>query len=417
MYYNNLQTMPHLYGILIARLLNIFYKKIYLETEKGTVFMRLINLSLTIFTISLFLMACGSSQTDETVYTDQNPDIVAENEIYPDDTEYVAKDNLDLEAVGELLQKAKNAEDFEYLLNNEDGINNLDLNGDGYTDYLSVAEYDDDNYDNQRGFTLFDRFGPDEIQEVASIIFDRDRADAPGARVLLRGNEQIYGDDNYYETNWLEKSLAIAGSLFGNHNDRYESPYSYDNYPENYEPYRVVETPVYRTRVREYYPERVFIRTNNPTITNIRIQSPYRNKSINKIYAKLAKPNRDQIEFRRNNPRRPEFVEIKNGKIKYKKLKDDSFERKESKKDRKNYEKFDKKLDKKNKEKFDKRADEEYKSRNLPNRSGRQNFEPNKKEKYERKNEKPEKNMKKENKEKDRRGKENKKGDAHGKKH
>ena len=348
--------------------------------------MRLIKLFSAIFTISLFLTACGSSQTDETVYTDQNPEIIAENETYPDETEYVAKENLDLEAVGDLLQRADNAEEFEYLLNNEDGVNNLDLNGDGYTDYISVAEYDD-RYDDQRGFTLFDRFGPDEIQEIASIIFDRNRADAPGARILLRGNEQIYGDDNYYETNWLDKSLAIAGSLFGDRNDRYESPYYYDNYPENYEPYRVVETPVYRTRIREYYPEQVFIRTSDPTITNIRIQSPYRDKSINKIYAKLAKPNREQLEFRRNNPRRPEFVEIKNGKIKNKKVKNGNFERlerKESKKDRKDFEKFEKRNDKK----FEKRNNERYKTRNAPNRNERENFEPKKQNKIERKDNK-----------------------------
>jgi hypothetical protein len=342
--------------------------------------MRLIKLFSAIFTISLFLTACSSSQTDETVYTDQNPEIVTENETYPDETEYVAKENLDLKSVGDLLQRADNAEEFEYLLNNEDGVNNLDLNGDGYTDYISVAE-DDDRYDDQRGFTLFDRFGPDEIQEIASIIFDRNQADASGARILLRGNEQIYGDDNYYETNWLDKSLAIAGSLFGERNNRYESPYYYDNYPENYEPYRVVETPVYRTRIREYYPEQVFIQTNNPTITNIRIRSPYRDKSINKIYAKLAKPNREQLEFIRNNPRRPEFVEIKNGKIKNKKVENGYFDRKESKKDRKDFEKFEKRNDKK----FEKRNDESYKLRNKPDRNERENFREKKRDKIDHK--------------------------------
>lgn len=381
--------------------------------------MRIIKLFLTTLSISLFLMACSSSQTDEIVYSNQNPDVVSQNETYPDDTEYVAKENLDLEAVGNLLQRADSPQEFEYLLNNEDGVNNLDLNGDGYTDYLSVAEYDDNNYDNQRGFTLFDRFGPDEIQEVASIIFDRDRADAPGARVLLRGNEQIYGDNNYYETNWLEKSLAIAGSLFRNRNDRYESPYYYDNYPENYETYRVVETPVYRTRIREYYPEQVFLRTDNPTITNIRINSPYKDKSIDKIYAKLAKPNREQSEFIRNNPRRPEFVEIKNGKIKNKKNKDIYYDDKESKKDRKAFEKF----EKRNNKEFEKRNKEFYKERNKSDRENRENFKPNKQDKFERKenkqnkfeqrnvkSSKPDKNFEKDDKGKNHGGKDKGKG-------
>ena len=228
---------------------------------------------------------------------------------------YLAKDNLRFANGRDLLKKAKNAEDFEYLINNEDGVNNLDLNGDGYADYISVAEYDN-GYDDQRGFTLFDRFGPNEIQEIASIIFNRDRSDAPGARILLDGNDQIYGDDSYYETNWLDKSLAIADSIFGNRDNRYESPYYYDNYPENYEAYRVVETPVYQTRMRNYYPEPVFIETSDPTIKNIRINSSYKNKTINKIYARLANPTREQREFGRNNPSRQEFIEIKNEKIK-----------------------------------------------------------------------------------------------------
>ena len=390
--------------------------------------MRFLKLSLTIFAISLFLMACGSTQTDERVYTDQNPDVVTPNENYPADTEYIAKDNLDLKAVGELLQKADNAEDFEFLINNQDGVNNLDLNGDGYTDYLSVAEYDDNNYDNQRGFTIFDRFGPEEIQEVASIIFDRDRADAPGARVLLRGNEQIYGDNNNYQTNWLDKSLAIANWIFQDRSQNYESPYYYDNYPENYEAYRVVETPVYRSRVREYYPEEVFVQTNNPTINNIRIQSPYRDRSIDRIYAVLDKPNREQIEFRRNNPRRPEFVEIKNGKIKYKKDKDDSYDRKEIRKEQKQYEKLERKQQKefekaerkfekaerKDEKKFEKRNEQRYEPRNIPNRSERDNYKPKKQEKFERKNERGNNDMRSGNDDRKRGGKDKDKGNKGG---
>ena len=391
--------------------------------------MRFLKLSLTIFAISLFLMACGSTQTDERVYTDQNPDVVTPNENYPADTEYIAKDNLDLKAVGELLQKANNAEDFEFLINNQDGVNNLDLNGDGYTDYLSVAEYDDNNYDNQRGFTIFDRFGPEEIQEVASIIFDRDRADAPGARILMRGNEQIYGDNNNYQTNWLDKSLAIANWIFQDRSQRYESPYYHDNYPENYEAYRVVETPVYRSRVREYYPEEIFVQTNNPTINNIRIQSPYRDRSIDRIYAGLDKPNREQIEFRRNNPRRPEFVENKNGKIKYKKDRDDSYDRKEIRKEQKQYEKFERKQQKefekaerkfekaerKDEKKFEKRNEQRYEqSINIPNRPERDNYKSKKQEKFERKNERGNNDMRSGNDDRERGGKEKDKGNKGG---
>ena len=50
-------------------------------------------------------------------------------------------DNLDLEAVASIFAEAENLEDFEKRLNDpETRISNLDLNEDGYVDYLRVVE-------------------------------------------------------------------------------------------------------------------------------------------------------------------------------------------------------------------------------------------------------------------------------------
>lgn len=263
-----------------------------------------------IFLITLiaaaFLTACNTLNQPEPIATESYP--IAEAEA----ANPWARENLDLQSVGALLEKADNAEEFEYLLNSEDGVNNLDLNGDGYADYISVREFDDRD-DNQRGFSLFSMFGPDLIQEIATIIFNRDRPDYPGSRVLLIGNDQIYGDNYYYETNWQDRNVPIATWLFTDRNDYYRSPYYYDNYPNYYETYRVVETPIYQTRIKEYYYSPVFVQTARPTITQIKIKSPYNGKSWNKIYSKLAKPTREQIEFKKNNPNKPEFVPVKKG--------------------------------------------------------------------------------------------------------
>ena len=193
--------------------------------------MRFNKLYLITIAITLFIAGCNSAQTDDTSSTNPYPNDVADSEIASGENTYWARENLDLQRIGNLLEKADDAEEFEYLLNSDEGINNLDLNGDGYVDYISVAEFDDRD-DNQRGFTLFDRFGPNEIQEIASIIFNRDRFDAPGARILLTGNEQIYGDNYNYEANWLDRVLPIANYVFGNRDNTYESPYYYENYPE-----------------------------------------------------------------------------------------------------------------------------------------------------------------------------------------
>ena len=265
--------------------------------------MKIIKLSAAILSFGLFLNACNSNQTQPTSALDPYPNDAA----LPPETEgdeYWAKDNLDLQRVGNLLERSESPEEFERYLNQEDGINNLDLNGDGYADYISVEEFDDRD-SNSRGLSLFSRFGPDLIQEIATIFLYRDRPDYPGARVLLRGNEQIYGDDYYYETNWLDRGLQIASSLFGDH-DPYSSPYYYDNYPSWYTPYDIVEAPIYRTRVVQLYPEPVFVYTAAPPVyfEKVKIKSPNTGRFVDKIHAKLVKPTKQQEEFLKSNPGR-----------------------------------------------------------------------------------------------------------------
>lgn len=338
--------------------------------------MKFFKLSVLFFISALFLTACNSSQSDQISYEPQN-----QSEIAQEESANLASENLDLQAVGNLLEKADDAEEFEYLLNNEEGVNNLDLNGDGYTDYISVAEFDDRD-SNQRGFTLFDRFGADEIQEIARIIFDRDRYDEYGTRILLNGNEQLYGDNYYYETNWQDRNPPIADWVFSDRDNYYQSPYYYENYPDYYENYRVVETPVYRTRIEEYNYAPVFVKTVSPTITKIRVNSPYRGRTSEKIFAKLAKPTKEQKEFRKNNPNRPEFVQVKNDKIDKNQNKfDNKFENKADK-NRNKFENFRKENNEKA-EKFDKP--------NKPERRERENVKPNKAERIERPNMKPDK--------------------------
>lgn len=268
----------------------------YFETRK--VFeMRLITVTAFII-IGLFLTACNSGQQQQTA-------IAPENEANPTFEDYWAKDNFDLQRAGDLLEKSDSPEEFERYLNDDDyGVNNLDLNDDGYADYISVEEFDDRD-DNTRGLSLFSRFGPSIGQEIAQIFFYRDRPDYPGARIYLRGDDRIYGDNAYYETNWLDRSLQIASFLFGGH-DPYRSPYYYDNYPSWYSPYEIVETPVYRTRLVELYPQPLFVYTNGVPVyfEKIKIKSPNNGLHLGQIKARLAKPTKEQMDFYKNNPRK-----------------------------------------------------------------------------------------------------------------
>jgi len=246
----------------------------------------------------VFWTACGGQQQlQQAPVYDANTSTAALTD------DYWAKDNFDLERVGDLVERSRGPEEFERYLNEPGGINNLDLNGDGNVDYISVREFDDRDA-NERGLSLYSRFGPDLIQEIATLIFYRDEPRYPGARILLRGDDGLYGDNAYYETNWLDRALPMANSLFSDRRDNYRSPYYYDNYPSWYAPYEVIETPVYRTRIGQLYPQPAFVYTSSPVIVEkIKIRSPNNGLHLGQIKARLVKPTREQEDFLKNNPR------------------------------------------------------------------------------------------------------------------
>ena len=109
-----------------------------------------------------------------------------------------ADKGLNLQAVGELLKKSKNASDFEKLINDpQSQVNNLDLNGDGKIDYIKVTEFGDESI---KGFSLTVEPKIGEEQEVATIKIAK-QSDQKH-HVEYHGNPQIYGSNHYYHSNW-----------------------------------------------------------------------------------------------------------------------------------------------------------------------------------------------------------------------
>lgn len=273
--------------------------------------MKIIKVVSTFLAIGVLLTSCNQNQQPPQA-ANANTNAANSNTMLAEDMPYdesdpFIKDNFDLQRVGDLVERSKSPAELEAYLNERDGINNLDLNGDGYADYISVSEFDDRG-DGQRGLSLFSRFGPDLIQEIATILFYRDEPRYPGARIMVRGDDRLYGDNYYYQANWLDRGLAIAGMLFGDH-DRYVSPYYYDRYPDDYVLYQVVDTPVYRTRIEGLYPNPFFVYTTAPEFYDrIKIKSPNNGLHLGWIYGRAMKPTREWIEFRRKNPGKPAFV-------------------------------------------------------------------------------------------------------------
>src|SRR5687768_2273768 len=101
----------------------------------------------------------------------------------------VPGDQFSLEGALELFKQSESPEEFEKLLNSPDSkVNNLDLNGDGYIDYVRVL----DSYEgNVHAFILQAVIAESEYQDIAVIELEKL---ANGKAVLqIIGNEDIYG--------------------------------------------------------------------------------------------------------------------------------------------------------------------------------------------------------------------------------
>ncbi len=120
-------------------------------------------------------------------------------------------DNLNLYAVLEVFQECPTLEEFEQKLNSEDlNINNLDLDGDGYIDFIQV---EDNFFGNSHSIVLKVAISSTEWQDVAVIQVDRDAND----RVLIQviGDEALYGENYIIEPNY-DQASATAESVTPN---------------------------------------------------------------------------------------------------------------------------------------------------------------------------------------------------------
>lgn len=109
-------------------------------------------------------------------------------------------DNLNLYAVMNLFQDSETLEGFERSLNDpESVINNLDLNGDGYVDYIMVFDYVEGNIHN---IVLRVALNQKEHQDVA--VFVVERIHDSKVQVQLIGDVALYGPNYIVEPVYAE---------------------------------------------------------------------------------------------------------------------------------------------------------------------------------------------------------------------
>jgi hypothetical protein len=146
--------------------------------------------------------------------------------------------------VASIFGDSENLEDFEHRLNDpRNRISNLDLNEDGYIDYLRVIETSSDRNSLVVVQAVLDR---DIYQDVATIEIERVNNGNP--RIQIVGDVYIYGS-NYIIEPVFYRTPLIFSFFWGPRYSPWISPYYWNYYPKWYSYYRPYSPFKYRKHI------------------------------------------------------------------------------------------------------------------------------------------------------------------------
>jgi hypothetical protein len=218
--------------------------------------------------------------------------VVRQPRVVVNPTTSLVGDNLDLQALGELVRTSGNAQDIENQLNSSSSINNLDLDGDGQVDYIRVTEIGEGT---TRGFSFQVELSNGQVEEVATINIEQG---GDMANMTIQGNPSYYGSHGYYHSSHHASDMLLMAYLFSSHRP-YFSPYHYGSYPRGYHSYRSVPSTSYRTRVtttrttRTSRPSSVSATTRRSTVAPT---------AATTRTSTMARPTTSQKSFRKTTP-------------------------------------------------------------------------------------------------------------------
>ncbi|MBO4621581.1 MAG: hypothetical protein J5635_02805 [Paludibacteraceae bacterium] len=149
---------------------------------------------------------------------------------------------LDLRAVGAAFAAANSLEEFEMLLNSSDYmLSSLDLNRDGYVDYLRVVEVIE-GYNHV--VVIQAVLAPNVFQDVATLTAEMSYS-TPYVQII--GAPYIYGT-NYYVRPVFVRTPPMFTYWRRPHYNPWRSPYYWDYYPHHYHK----PAPVYLSHYQAY---------------------------------------------------------------------------------------------------------------------------------------------------------------------
>lgn len=153
---------------------------------------------------------------------------------------------LDLQAVAAAFAEAKSVKEFEMLLNSSRYmINNLDLNGDGYIDYLRVLETRKGYY---HALLIQACIAPGLFQDVATLVAER------RANLLY---VEVIGDPYLYGYNYIVRPTFVKRppmwDMFGKPTyTTWNSPYYHGHWPSYYQRTKPMYLSHYQAYVHTY---------------------------------------------------------------------------------------------------------------------------------------------------------------------
>lgn len=206
-------------------------------------------------------------------------------------------DNFSLEGALELFKKSTSVEDFEQKINEENNsVNNLDLNSDSQTDYITVTDIGEGNL---RILVLSTFLAEEDKQDIAVISIEKTGNEE--AQIEIVGDEDLFGADAIAEPNDMAENIKGGkGPDWGEYTATrvvvnvwlwpsvrfvyapnyvvWRSPWRWRHYPVWWRPWRPVTVTVFRTRCA---PHAVYYhRTNTRRIVAVnRIYTPQRRSS------------------------------------------------------------------------------------------------------------------------------------------
>ncbi|MBX2897073.1 MAG: hypothetical protein KF763_16625 [Cyclobacteriaceae bacterium] len=185
--------------------------------------------------------------------------------VHAQEREQVPGDNFSLEGALELFKKSASPEEFERLLNlPESEVNNLDLNGDGNTDYIRVI---DRNEGNIHTFTMQAVISRNEFQDIAVISLEK----LENGRAILQitGDADVYGIETIIEPTTEVRinagtttthtyvnvwSWPFVQYVYSPYYSPWVSPWYWDYWPGWWRPWRPVAYITYYPRWHVYRP-------------------------------------------------------------------------------------------------------------------------------------------------------------------